>query len=110
MSTLQERITKVLELNGLSQAELGRRIKVERATVNNWIKGKSAEINAPAALLLSKEFNLNPYWVVFGHLPMEASSQNPLSPEQIEALNLLSKMPTTSQKLALKLIKQLVDN
>lgn len=108
MSTLKERISKVLEINNISQAELARRVKVERATVNNWLKGKATEINAPAALLLAKEFNLNPYWVVFGHAPMEAS-QSVLSSTQIEALQLLSKMPETSQKLALKLIKQLLE-
>lgn len=108
MSTLQERITKVLELNQISQAELARRIKVERATVNNWLKGKATEINAPAALLLAKEFNLNPYWVVFGHQPMEGNFQTILSNEQIEILRLLSQMPETTQKLALKLINQLL--
>lgn len=67
MSTLTERLEECMDEAGISsQAEVSRVSGVPAPTINQWLKGKATAMSGDYLLKISKMFNVNPYWMLYG--------------------------------------------
>lgn len=66
MTTLSERINAALEYRKMSQSELARRLGVTRQAVSLWCAAGTKDISATNAMLIAKELEVDPYWLVLG--------------------------------------------
>lgn len=66
METMGDRIKQLLLAQGISQAELGRRVGVTRAAVQKWISGDTANMENAALLLTARELHTDAAYLVWG--------------------------------------------
>lgn len=71
MSTLQERISLLLNKTGLSQSELATRIGIKQPSVNAWVNGKTKKIEGENLLNAAAALGVSPTWLATGKGPME---------------------------------------
>ena len=64
--TKQQRIKRLREARGLSQAELGRRLGVTRAAVQKWENGDTENIENATFVLLCRELGTDPAYLIWG--------------------------------------------
>lgn len=67
--TFAERLAKAISESGFSQAELARRARVKRQTVNAWLKGRSAGIEGENLINVASALNVNSEWLRTGRAP-----------------------------------------
>jgi transcriptional regulator with XRE-family HTH domain len=66
METMGDRIKQLLQAQGMSQAELARRVGVTRAAVQKWISGDTANMENAALLLTARELHTDAAYLVWG--------------------------------------------
>jgi transcriptional regulator with XRE-family HTH domain len=66
METMGDRIKQLLQAQGISQAELARRVGVTRAAVQKWISGDTANMENAALLLTARELHTDAAYLVWG--------------------------------------------
>jgi transcriptional regulator with XRE-family HTH domain len=93
MTLLSDRIKEALADINLTQAEFARRINVERATVNDWYKGRTQDISGPNLLRAAEALKVNPLWLAEG----------PPHKKKPSALGEESSVYTTKQQRLLEL-------
>ncbi|WP_289171635.1 helix-turn-helix transcriptional regulator [uncultured Parasutterella sp.] len=105
MTTLSERINAALEYRKMSQSELARRLGVTRQAVSLWCAAGTKDISATNAMLIAKELEVDPYWLVLGKGEMKPPKR--LEEHEIKMVNVMQKLDEDSKNLAIKLIEQL---
>jgi transcriptional regulator with XRE-family HTH domain len=73
-----DRIRQLLQAQGMSQAELARRVGVTRAAVQKWISGDTANMENAALLLTARELHTDAAYLVWG--PDRKPAGGPPSP------------------------------
>lgn len=66
METMGDRIKQLLLAQGITQAELARRVGVTRAAVQKWISGDTANMENAALLLTARELHTDAAYLVWG--------------------------------------------
>lgn len=72
--SLQERIIFLLNEKNIKQSHAAKFIGVTKATVSDWVNGRSHLIKSDNALEVAKYFNVNYEWVINGKGPMRGDS------------------------------------
>lgn len=85
METIGDRIKQLLEAQGISQAELARRVGVTRAAVQKWISGDTNNMENAALLLTARELHTDPAYLVWGADRKPPGSPVPSAPEDSSA-------------------------
>lgn len=75
MNLLSNRILYLQDETGWINAEIARKAGVERATVTEWIKGKTKHMSAEVAQKLSMESGFSSDWLATGKGPKRITSQ-----------------------------------
>lgn len=77
MTTLQERLEAALEMAGITQSELARRVKLSRGAVSLWFVGSTKELTGKNLLATAEALAVNPSWLATGkgEMKLGASSQ-----------------------------------
>ncbi len=89
----------------MSQSELARRLGVTRQAVSLWCAAGTKDISATNAMLIAKELEVDPYWLVLGKGEMKPPKR--LEEHEIKMVNVMQKLDEDSKNLAIKLIEQL---
>lgn len=89
----------------MSQSELARRLGVTRQAVSLWCAAGTKDISATNAMLIAKELEVDPYWLVLGKGEMKPPKR--LEEHEIKMVNIMQKLDEDSKNLAIKLIEQL---
>jgi transcriptional regulator with XRE-family HTH domain len=80
MTTIDEKILKALHARGWTQAELGRRIKVDKSQINRWFdKSKNSRPTAEQIILLSGEFGLSLRYLMDDAMDEEEPLERPVA-------------------------------
>ena len=66
MTKLSERITEMLRIRSISQAELARRSELTRAAVNDWINERSTSIGSDNLFNVAEALSVYPKWLAQG--------------------------------------------
>lgn len=69
MTTLAERVERILELLKTNQVGLADLAGTSKAQVNHWLQGRAKKIGAEQAFNLQRAKGLNAEWVLFGTGP-----------------------------------------
>lgn len=85
LTTFAERIEFVLEQEGVSQAELGRLIGVERATVREWISGRSKSPRPEVVFRIEDKLGYSARWLATGEEPIKARKIDPADTTILDA-------------------------
>lgn len=85
MSTIAERLKKIRALHGMTQAEFGEKIFLERGHISNIETGK-AKPSGQTLKLISILFNVREEWLMNGDEPMEEEKEEP-APAETHLLN-----------------------
>lgn len=67
MKTLKERLTYAMEISGVKQIDLAKSAGVSRASVNDWVSGKSQNIRGDNLMKIARLLNVNPNWLATGY-------------------------------------------
>lgn len=108
MSSLSERIQYALDLRGMKQIDLARKLNLSRSAISQIIAGKTKNFSAENALKMSKCLDINPYWLVLGEGKPEISSSGTPTPEAAEAASMIDQMPNQQRKMTLNIITQIM--
>lgn len=93
--SITDRIRQAIDASGLKQAEIARRVGVERQTVGDWYHGRSVNVRPDHLFTLADVLGVEARWLATGHGPRERVSPilsnyaeviRQLSPEAREAL------------------------
>jgi transcriptional regulator with XRE-family HTH domain len=93
--SITDRIRQAIDASGLKQAEIARRVGVERQTVGDWYHGRSVNVRPDHLFALADVLGVEARWLATGHGPRERVSPilsnyaeviRQLSPEAREAL------------------------
>ncbi|VXC76835.1 Helix-turn-helix domain-containing protein [Enterobacterales bacterium 8AC] len=87
-----KRLNELLELKGISKAEMARMIDVSPQTVNNWFA--RGAISKSSALKLSETLGVSVAWI----LGENVEENSGLAPDEIELLNLYRQLPGPEQR------------
>jgi transcriptional regulator with XRE-family HTH domain len=96
--TITDRVRAAIDASGLTQAEIARRVGVERQTVGDWYHGRSINIRPEHLFALADTLGIEARWLATGkgpklaikHPPMDyAEALSRLSPEARRALLVL---------------------
>ncbi|MBP1034872.1 helix-turn-helix domain-containing protein [Serratia fonticola] len=86
-----KRLTELMNLKGISKAEMARIAGVSPQSVNNWfVRGT---IGKSSALKLAEELGVSVAWI----LCEGEDSETGLNPRQIKLLNLFAQLPEPEQ-------------
>lgn len=69
MSTLADRVARILVILETNQVGLAKIADTSKAQVNHWLQGRAKKIGAEQAFNLQREKGLNAEWVLFGTGP-----------------------------------------
>jgi transcriptional regulator with XRE-family HTH domain len=69
--TMGQRITRLMEARGHTQSSLARAMGLTRATIHQWVKDISPNIQPPNLLHLADELGTSPHYLVFGEYRSE---------------------------------------
>jgi len=75
--TLAERLQESLSLAGANQSELARAVGIRPASVNDWVSGKTREIEAGNLLRAAAFLKVRPEWLAMGKGPMRRDGSDP---------------------------------
>jgi len=92
--TITDRLVEVFaaaERDGLTQADLARRVGVTRATVNDWLKGRAVSIKPPHLFALADALGIEPRWLATGQGPRECTRMSAEQRRLIEEFHALSE-------------------
>lgn len=80
MTTLAERLTVAIAREGITKAELARRVGISAPSVNGWFGGKAKFLRGENLLAAAKALNVDQGWLATGKGSMEATpeSSNPI--------------------------------
>lgn len=67
MKTLRERLIYAMELANVKQVDLAKSVGLSRASVNDWISGKSQNIRGDNLMKVARLLNVNPHWLATGY-------------------------------------------
>jgi transcriptional regulator with XRE-family HTH domain len=70
MSTFGKRLRQLRTHRGYTQEHVAKQVKVNRTAVANW-ELSNTSITAKSLLRCAQLFSVNPYWLMFGELPVE---------------------------------------
>lgn len=76
MTTLADRILRLLAERGESQTALAKFVGCRPASVNDWISGKTQTIKGVNLLRAAEFFGVNPLWLASGRGKPEAGSED----------------------------------
>lgn len=99
-TTFQSRIAEALKDSGLSQAEFARRVGIHRATVGDWVKGRSADPKLDAIFSAADVLRVQAQWLATGHGPKERLQ---LTPENLSLVAAYQKL-TQDERDAIRLM------
>lgn len=96
-ATLSGRIKLAMHAAGLkNQADLARKMKVHRQTVNKWFTGDSDDMTPALLFKLSDALNVSPRWLALGP-PESPVKPQVLDPESSEVLQIKETLENASQ-------------
>lgn len=108
MSSLSERIQFALDLRGMKQVDLAKRLNLSRSAISQIMSGKTKSFSAENALRMAKCLDINPYWLILGEGKPEFNSAGTPTPEAAEAASLIDQMPNQQRKMTLNIITQIM--
>ena len=117
MSHLGDRIAERLKIIGKRPADLARATGSSRASVSDWMSGKTKEIKGHRLIKAAQFLQVSPEWLATGKPPKnrQGSSVGEESPEyqmddEMRALiRQLNKLPKKSRKALLEMIASLIN-
>ena len=89
IDTPATRITKALQIKGITQAELSRQTGIDKGTISLYVHGKY-EPSATKAVALAQALNTSPEWILGFDVPMVKEKTSPKDDEIISAFENLS--------------------
>ncbi|PMC18208.1 helix-turn-helix domain-containing protein [Oligella urethralis] len=106
MKTLSERLIHAMKLANVKQVDLAKAAGVSRASVNDWISGKSQNIRGENLVKVAKLLNVNSSWLATGHGKFD--SKWPFKNIQPEDFDVLSEEFITflEEMISLQVSKQ----
>lgn len=108
MSSLPERLQIALDLRGMKQTDLAKKLNLSRSAISQIMLGKTKSFSAENALKMAKALDINPYWLVLGEGSPEIKSSGTPTAEATEAAEMIDKMPRSQRKLTLNIINQIM--
>jgi transcriptional regulator with XRE-family HTH domain len=102
---MKDRLAKLRKALGLNQTEFAKNLQMTQASVSSMQSGK-APITDKTISLLCLKYDVNENWLRNGVEPMF----NNYSPIERNLIELLEQLSPERQRLALKIIKTLVDD
>lgn len=69
LSKLPERVLSALRAAGMTQVELARQAGIKRASVNDWVKGRSRYIRPEHLFRAADALGVSPRWLATGRGP-----------------------------------------
>lgn len=107
--TITERLIdafREVELRGVKQADLARRIGVSRATVNDWMKGRAVSIKPPHLFALADALGVEARRLATGRGPRQSQA---ISPDQRRLLEELHRLNDTERAAVRILVHQIAE-
>ncbi len=86
-----DRLRLVFEESGLTQAELARRLRVPRATVNAWFQGRSINLTHDNLFALADALNVVARWLGTGRGRKELAKLQPNHTELLRCYTALDQ-------------------
>lgn len=108
MSSLPERLQIALDLRGMKQTDLARKLNLSRSAISQIMLGKTKSFSAENALKMAKALDINPYWLVLGEGSPEIKASGTPTAEATEAAEMIDQMPRSQRKLTLNIINQIM--
>ncbi len=78
------RLRMAFDASGLTQRELGRRVRRHQSTVSDWLSGEALP-DAPALLVLAPALGVTDAWLFRGEGPMHGAGKRPATNGRREA-------------------------
>lgn len=85
-SKFVDRIQYILDSEGIKQAELARRLGITRATISEWMKGRSKSPRMETPFLIESRLGYSARWVATGEGDPKPRKIDPTDSTIIEAL------------------------
>ena len=107
IDTPAARITKGLQLKGITQAELSRQTGIDKATISLYVHGKY-EPSGTKAIALSHALGTSPEWILGFDVPMIKEItpvKNELDESEKMLLELFRRIPSDKRQMALEMLK-----
>ena len=81
-----DRIKLIISETGVSQAELARRLKVQRATVTEWVRGRSQTARMDIPFLIEDWLSYSARWIATGKGQVKIPTIDPTDSIIIDSL------------------------
>ncbi|TGK36051.1 XRE family transcriptional regulator [Leptospira gomenensis] len=94
-----ERLKKLIETLGLSQAEFARSIDLKPAFISDLIKERAKSFSQESLVRLRTEHNLNPLWLIAGEGEMFVSSAEAKSDRETDRYRTLLRKLRSKPRL-----------
>jgi transcriptional regulator with XRE-family HTH domain len=85
-TTYRQRVQIILDEEGISGAELARKVGVTRATVSEWLSGRSGLPRADVPFHIQDKYGYAARWIALGDGPMKLPKFDPSDSVIIENL------------------------
>ena len=104
---LHNRLAISLDDAGMKAADLARSTKLSRATISDWLSGKTQRVQATHLLIVSKALGVNYEWLLTGQGPMHHdAASSALPPKHRALIGLFDGLTETQQE---EVIRELED-
>lgn len=98
MSTINDRIREAILSDGRTQSEIARACGVQRATVNDWVQGRTKYVRPEHLFALADALRISPRWLATGDGAKIDHMANPNIRRMVNAASKTS--PVIQSKLA----------
>ena len=103
---ITDRVLEAFAASGLTQAELARRCKVGRASVNGWLKGRATNIRPQHLFMLADALGVEARWLATGEGPR---ARQLISREQSKLLDAYHHADPAARHAILTLTEQVAE-
>lgn len=110
MNTLSERLIFALNLRGINQNTLAKKMGVSRSAISQICSNKTKNISADLATRICKELKINPFWLVLGEGKPEIETSGDISPLEGDLVELISSLPEPAKQMSVNIIREIKNN
>ena len=110
MNTLSERLLFALEIRGMNQNTLAKKLGVSRSAISQICTNKTKNISAELATKICKHLKINPFWLVLGEGKPEIESIADASPIEGDLVELISSLSSSAKQMSLNILNEIKNN
>ncbi len=113
MAEFYQQLKKAMNIRNISQTELCEKTGIPKSAMSQYISG-SFKPKQKRTFLIANALNVNEAWLMgYDDIPMEKKQTDDaenLTPEDLEAIELLKKLTPEQRIMAEKMLKSLIED